>query len=358
MSGGVDSSVAAYLMQQEGYECMGATMHLYDLSPELCDAQSRTCCSEKDVYDAGKVALRLGMPFEVLDYRDEFKEKIISDFISTYENGGTPNPCIECNRCMKFDKMLSLAREMGAECIVTGHYARIEKDEKTGRYLLKKALDDTKDQSYVLYMLTQEQLEHIRFPLGEMKKTDVRKLAESRNFKNAHKKDSQDICFVPDGDYAGFMEQYTGKSYPPGKFISTEGEVLGEHKGIVRYTIGQRKGLGIASTAPLYVTRINTGDNTVTLSHGDDLFHREIIISDINLISVPEIKGDMRVNAKIRYRQQEQPAVVRQEKDEAGNDILRLVFDEPQRAATKGQSAVLYDGDTVVGGGIIKEVAE
>ena len=251
---------------------------------------------------------------------------------------------------MKFDKLLRAAKERGADVIVTGHYARIEQDDRTGRYLLKKAFDESKDQSYVLYMLTQEQLAHTVFPLGTMQKSEIRKIAENEGFVNARKHDSQDICFVPDGDYAGFIERHTGKKYPHGHFIDTQGNILGEHAGIVRYTVGQRKGLGISSDERLYVTKICPADNTVTLSHGEELYTDKLEADDINLISVMKIEQPMRVKAKLRYRQKEQPATVVQTDD----DTLRIEFDEPQRAVTKGQAVVLYDGDTVVGGGTIK----
>ena len=245
MSGGVDSSVAAYLMKQAGYRCMGATMRLYQ-NEDLGQCGFHTCCSAKDVEDAADVAFQLDIPFEVINYTDEFREKVIKKFIATYEAGGTPNPCIDCNRYMKFDKMLAFAREHGLDYVVTGHYARIEQDPDTGRWLLKKALYGEKDQSYVLYVLTQDELAHTRFPLGGMDKPSIRVLAEKAGFCNAHKHDSQDICFVPDGDYVGFMERYTGKFYPDGDFIDTTGKVVGRHHGAVRYTNGQRKGLGLA----------------------------------------------------------------------------------------------------------------
>lgn len=349
MSGGVDSSVAAYFMKCRGYDCEGITMRLYR-NEDIGTSRHHTCCSEQDIEDASEVAFTLDIPYEVFDYTADFKDKIIHKFIRTYENGGTPNPCIDCNRHMKFDKLLQAARERGAEVIVTGHYARIEQDSNTGRYLLKKAFDESKDQSYVLYMLTQEQLAHTVFPLGNMQKSEIRKIAEEQGFVNARKHDSQDICFVPNGDYAGFIEQYTGKAYPHGHFIDQKGNILGEHTGIIRYTIGQRKGLGIAASEPLYVTDINSNENTVTLSRSSDLYTDKLEANDINLISVEKIERPMRVKAKLRYRQKEQPATVLQTDD----NILHIEFDEPQRAVTKGQAVVLYDEDTVVGGGTIR----
>ena len=348
MSGGVDSSIAAYLTSKQGYACIGCTMKLYG-NMDIGISCSRTCCSLDDVEDARSVAYRLGMPYYVFNFTRDFREKVIQKFVQSYESGATPNPCIDCNRYMKFDKLYERAIILGCEYIVTGHYARIEYNGN--RYLLKKALDETKDQSYVLYSMTQEQLAHTLFPLGTMTKADVRTLAGENGFINAEKPDSQDICFVPDGDYAAFLERYTGKTYPSGQFIDTSGAVLGQHKGIIRYTIGQRRGLGISSDSPLYVTAIDPMENTVTLSHGDGLYANTVIASDINLISVAEITQPMRVKAKIRYRQKEQPATVTQI-----GDSLKIEFDELQRAPTLGQAIVLYDGDTVVGGGTISQV--
>ena len=348
MSGGVDSSIAAYLTSKQGYACIGCTMKLYG-NMDIGISCSRTCCSLDDVEDARSVAYRLGMPYYVFNFTRDFREKVIQKFVQSYESGATPNPCIDCNRYMKFDKLYERAIILGCEYIVTGHYARIEYNGN--RYLLKKALDETKDQSYVLYAMTQEQLAHTLFPLGAMTKADVRTLAGENGFINAEKPDSQDICFVPDGDYAAFLERYTGKTYPSGQFIDTSGAVLGQHKGIIRYTIGQRRGLGISSDSPLYVTAIDPMENTVTLSHGDGLYANTVIASDINLISVAEITQPMRVKAKIRYRQKEQPATVTQI-----GDSLKIEFDELQRAPTLGQAIVLYDGDTVVGGGTISQV--
>lgn len=351
MSGGVDSSVAAYLMKEQGYDCYGVTLRLYR-KEDTGQSQLHTCCTQQDIDDANEVAFRLDIPFEVLDYTADFKGKIIEKFIHTYEGGGTPNPCIDCNRYMKFAKLLEVAKERGIDFLATGHYARITYDARTKRYLLRKALDDTKDQSYVLYTLTQEQLAHIQLPLGEKKKTEVREIAQAQAFGNARKHDSQDICFVPDGDYAGFIERYTDKKYPFGNFVDSQGNILGTHKGLIRYTIGQRKGLGIASSAPLYVTSLNPNDNTVTLSHGEGLYSKVLLAKDINLISVPAIETPMHLKAKVRYRQTEQPAVVTQ----LDADTLKIEFDEPQRAVTKGQAVVLYQDDIVVGGGTIAEV--
>ncbi len=347
MSGGVDSSVAAWLMIQRGYECEGVTMRLYHNEEIACNF--KTCCSDKDVADARRVSASMGMPYSVLNFTDAFDEKIIKRFVRTYEDGGTPNPCIDCNRYMKFEKLLDTALERGREKIVTGHYARIDYDIASERFILKKGLDADKDQSYVLYDLTQDQLSHTVFPLGELTKKQVREIAAENGFLNADKRESQDICFVPDGDYASFIENYTGKKYEAGDFVDASGTVLGRHKGVIRYTIGQRKGLGIASESPYYVTELDTAGNRVVLSHGDGLFARGLYAGELNLISVPEISGELRCAAKIRYRQKEQPCTVRQ----TGSDRIEVIFDEPQRAITKGQAVVLYDGDTVIGGGRI-----
>lgn len=346
MSGGVDSSLAAKLMIDEGYECVGCTMKLYD-NEDIGLSRSHTCCSLEDVEDAKSVAYALGMMHYTFNFKDGFRETVIRRFVDAYENGRTPNPCIDCNRFMKFDKLFQRAEILECDFIVTGHYARIEYDGE--KYLLKKALDEMKDQSYVLYSMTQSQLSRVKFPLGEMRKTDVRKLASESSFTNASKPDSQDICFVPDGDYAAFLERETGKKYKNGNFIDINGNVIGQHKGIVRYTIGQRKGLGVAFGKPVYVTAINTKDNTVTLSDEKDLFGTSFIADDFNWISGEAPEGEISCKVKIRYRQKEQPATVQPLSD----GRVKVTFDLPQRAITPGQAAVLYDGDIVLGGGVI-----
>lgn len=346
MSGGVDSSVAAKLLCDAGNECIGCTMKLFD----NCDAglsRSRTCCSLDDIEDARSVAFSLGMRYYVFNFKYDFREKVIKKFASAYLAGQTPNPCIDCNRYMKFDKLYERARLLGCDKIATGHYARIEFDGE--KYMLKKARDESKDQSYVLYMLTQEQLAHTLFPLGELIKSETRAIAEASKLTNAQKPDSQDICFVPDGDYAAAIERLTGKTSAPGNFIDTDGNVLGTHRGITHYTIGQHRGLGLALPERRYVCKIDAGSGTVTLGSGTELYSREVLVRDFNWISGEAPSGPIRCSAKIRYRQPEQAANVEPLSE---NEAL-IRFDTPQRAVTPGQSAVLYDDDTVLGGGII-----
>ncbi len=351
MSGGVDSSVAAFLMKEKGYDCIGATMKLF-YNEDVGVSREHSCCSLDDVEDARRVATQLGMPYYVFNFSERFREDVIDRFVYAYEHGMTPNPCIDCNRFLKFEKLFSRAKELDYDYVVTGHYARIEQDPRTGRYLLKKALDPTKDQSYVLYSLTQEQLAHIQFPLGEMEKSHVREIAEEQGFVNARKHDSQDICFVQNGKYGDFIEQYTKKEYPEGPFVDRDGRVLGTHKGIIRYTIGQRKGLGLSLAKPMYVTHVEPKVNQVVLGTNEELFSRSFEAADINLISVSRIEKPLRVKAKVRYRQEEQWATVTQIEE----DRIRVVYDTPQRAITCGQAVVFYDGDTVVGGGTIDKL--
>ena len=347
MSGGVDSSVAALLMKQEGFECTGCTMKLFGGDGRDGETDSK-CCSLDDVEDAREVARRLGMKYYVFNFKDDFEEKVICRFIRSYEEGRTPNPCIDCNRYMKFEKLLERAEILGCRYVVTGHYAVIEQTED-GTWLLKKAQDPSKDQSYVLYSLTQQQLAHFRFPLGRLEKSQVRKIAAENGFVNAEKPDSQDICFVPDGDYAAVIEARTGKKPEPGCFVDKDGNILGTHKGIVHYTIGQRKGLGIAFGEPRYVCGICPERNEVVLGTNEELFGTEAEIGEFNWIAGTPPADHFRCSAKIRYRQAEQPA----EAEVMGSGHVRLSFDAPQRAITPGQAAVLYDGDLVLGGGVI-----
>ena len=347
MSGGVDSSLAAKIMTDKGFECIGCTMKLYRNEEEGTE-HSRTCCSLDDVEDARSVAYQLDIPYYVFNFTDVFREKVIRKFIESYEQGITPNPCIDCNRYMKFDKLYRRAKTLGCDYIVTGHYARIEKIG--GRFFLKKALDETKDQSYVLYAMTQELLAQTMFPLGELRKSEVRALARQYGFINAEKSDSQDICFVPDGDYASVIGQYTGKVPRKGYFVDLQGNILGEHKGLIHYTVGQRKGLGISSAMPFYVCRLCPESGNVVLGRKEDLLQREAEVSDFNWIGGTAPREAFVCEVKIRYRQPAKRATV----FPIGADAVRILFDKPQRAVTPGQAAVLYDGDTVLGGGTIR----
>lgn len=348
MSGGVDSSVAALLAKDMGMECIGATMKLFS-NEDAGVPRAHSCCSLEDVEDARSVAYAIGIPYYVFQFTSRFHEDVIEPFIHAYENGMTPNPCIDCNKHLKFDKMLQRAREIGYDYVITGHYSQIEYDENRGRYLLRKAVDSTKDQSYVLYAMTQDQLAHTLFPLGGMTKQAVREIAAEHDFINAKKHDSQDICFVQNGSYADFIEQYTGKKSPEGDFLDKQGNVLGRHKGIIRYTIGQRKGLGLALPQPMYVCEINVQENTVVLGLEEDLLSTEVTIHNINLISTDNLYEPIQCCARTRYNSVEQPA----EAVQIDEDTIKITFREPQRAVTKGQAAVLYDGDLVIGGGTI-----
>lgn len=348
MSGGVDSSVAAKLVSDMGYECIGCTMKLYNNDDGNISCE-HTCCSIDDVEDARSVAAKLGMPYFVFNFIDDFKKVVIDKFVHSYESGMTPNPCIDCNRYMKFDALYQKAKILGCDYIVTGHYARIEYDGE--QYYLKKAIDETKDQSYVLYSMTQSQLAQTIFPLGNLLKSETRQIAKANGFRNSEKADSQDICFVPDGDYASVIEHVTGRRSTEGYFVDTEGNIIGKHKGIINYTIGQRKGLGISSVKPMYVCKIDPETNTVVLGYENDLYSRKAIVNDFNWISGKVPEESFRCKVKIRYRQKEQWATV----TPIAHDSVRILFDEPQRAITPGQAAVLYNEDLVIGGGVIQQ---
>ena len=348
MSGGVDSSVAAYLVKETGYETMGVTMRLFD-NKMVNDMESK-CCSLDDVLDASSVSEKIGIKHYVFNFADDFEKEVIRRFCDAYEMGRTPNPCIDCNRYIKFKRLFRRAAELEQDYVATGHYVRTEFDEASGRYIMRKAKDLTKDQSYVLYSLTQEQLAHTLFPLGNMTKIETREIAESQGFITAKKKESQDICFVPNGDYAEFIERYTGKKYPCGDFVDAEGNVLGKHQGIIKYTIGQRKGLCLALKQPMYVCKKDLEKNRVILGLNGDLFTKELTVSNLNFISCEKTEKDMRVSAKVRYSQKESPATI----IPIAEDRVKVIFDEPQRAVTSGQAAVFYDGDIVLGGGTIE----
>ena len=342
MSGGVDSSMAAACMVEAGYDCLGVTMRLHDYGV--------TCGAAAEAEDAARVAEQLGFPFAVLDCRGEFERQVIARFITAYEVGDTPNPCIECNRYMKFSHLHDYAAAHGCDTVVTGHYARVEYDPNSGKYRLKKAKNLAKDQTYVLYFLTQDQLARTAFPLGEMPDKDtVRQRAAAYGFSSAHKADSQDICFVPDGKYADFIRRQTGREYPAGDFVDAEGRVLGQHKGLIGYTIGQRKGLGLALPAPLYVQSKDMVNNTIRLTPECDLYTDTLVADGFNWVAGDTPTAPVRVTAKTRYGAKEAPATAMVLED----GRVQVVFDTPQRAVTCGQAVVLYDGDDVVGGGRI-----
>ena len=342
MSGGVDSSVAAFLLRKQGDALMGVTLLLQSSAEDACGSGS-------DANDAAKVCAALGIPHESWDMRDIFRQQVQDRFCACYRSGGTPNPCIDCNRFLKFGLLYDYAKQLGCDCIATGHYARIEQAEN-GRWLLKKALDPAKDQSYVLYALTQEQLSRTCFPLGGYSKPEIRAMAEERGFVNAKKKDSQDICFVPDGDYAAFITRRTGKRYAPGKFVLENGTSIGRHKGLIHYTVGQRKGLGIAWAHPLYVLRKDTARNEVILSDNAALFSDRLTARDFNWIAFDAPQDSIRCTAKTRYQAKEVACTV----TALPGSRAEVRFDAPVRAITAGQAVVLYDGDTVLGGGTIE----
>ncbi|NLX63335.1 MAG: tRNA 2-thiouridine(34) synthase MnmA [Clostridiaceae bacterium] len=351
MSGGVDSSTAAALLLDQGYEVYGATLKLWDPINDCDKPMTRTCCSLEDVEDARAVAFKLGIPFYVLNMKQLFEEKVVNYFVDAYLGGITPNPCIACNKYIKFEAMLNKAMALGMDYIATGHYARIEYDEESGRYILKKAKDLSKDQSYVLYMLTQDQLKRLLLPLGDYSKAEVRAIAESKNLVNARKPDSQDICFVPNGKYVDFIKEYKGIGFPEGVFLDKEGNVLGKNKGMVNYTIGQRKGLGMSFPEPKYVIGKDSVNNTVTLGNREDGLIKSLIAKDMNYILYDKPREEKAVMARTRYSQKEVPAkLIALEGDSA-----KIVFDSPLAFVAPGQSVVLYEGDSVVGGGIIRE---
>lgn len=346
MSGGVDSSVAAYLLCQQGYDCIGVTMRLYDGDDPTTGS---TCCSLSDVEDAKSVCRRLGIPHYTFNFTADFEEKVIRPFIRSYETGRTPNPCITCNRHLKFERLYQRGVELGCDYIATGHYVRVEQTPE-GDFRLKKAVDAEKEQSYVLYNLTGQQLRHTLFPLGELHKTQVREIAEREGFISAHKQDSQDICFVPDGDYAGYIQRFTGKSYPPGPVKDLQKNLLGQHRGIIHYTVGQRKGLGLALGEPMYVHSTDPETNTVYLCRKNEVYSSTVFASDLNWISGDLPTKPLAVTARVRYHAKEQPATLEFLED----GKVKAVFDSPQRAVTPGQSIVFYEGDTVLGGAEIE----
>lgn len=350
MSGGVDSSAAVWLMKEKGYDCMGVTMKLHEeLGEEACRI-GKTCCSLDDVEDARSVAFRLGIPYHVFNFKEDFERQVIGRFIHAYEVGTTPNPCIDCNRYLKFERLYQRAKELGYDTIVTGHYARIEQDAETGRWLLKKGVDAQKDQSYVLYQLTQEQLAHTCLPLGTYTKPEIREIAEKLELRNAHKAESQDICFVPDGDYAAFIRRHTGKEYPPGNFVNREGRILGQHKGLIHYTVGQRRGLGIAAPEPYYVCEKRYATNEIVLGTAAELLVSEFQVAELNWIAIENLTEPKTVMMRTRYHQKEFEATLFPCED----GRVKVVSTNPVQRPAPGQAAVFYEGDVVVGGGVIQ----
>ncbi len=341
MSGGVDSSVSALLLKERGYEVIGTTLELFAGS---------SCCNIDTYLDAKNVCSQLGIPHFTFDYKKEFREKVIDDFIECYSNCKTPNPCIECNKYMKFGVMYEKAKELGCNYIATGHYAKTEYSEKYKRWVLKKSKAGRKDQSYVLWNIPKDLIEHVIFPLSDFEaKEEIRKIARDNNLKVANKPDSEDICFVPDGNYKRFLEENSDIKPKIGDIVNLNGKVLGKHKGLYHYTIGQRRGLGISNKTPLFVLGFNKDKSQVIVGEEKDLYKKEIEVKDINLLLFDKIEGKLEVNVKTRYSAKEAKATIYQEND----DIIKIIFDEPQRAITPGQSAVFYIDDIVVGGGKI-----
>lgn len=348
MSGGVDSSVAAYLLKEQGYEVIGMTMQIWQ--DDMPEDSAGGCCGLSAVDDARRVCQKLEIPHYVMNFRNDFKRDVIDYFIEEYQKGRTPNPCIACNRYVKWESMLQKSLQIGADYIATGHYARIIKDEKTARYMMKQSKTLAKDQSYALYNLTQYQLEHTLMPLGDYTKDEVRAIAKEIGLAVATKPDSQEICFVPDKDYARYIEEATGKKANKGKFVTKEGKVLGEHKGIIHYTIGQRKGLGLSLGKPIFVCEINAKTNTVVLGDDEDLFTDTVYANTLNFMPFERLEGKMKVYAKIRYSHEGAPCTI----ERVDDDLLKCVFEEKQRAITPGQAIVLYDEkQEVIGGGTI-----
>ncbi len=351
MSGGVDSSVAAVLLRDQGYDICGATLKLFSNEDVQTSCRTRTCCSLEDVEDARSVCYKIGIEHFVFNFGDAFKDEVMQKFADFYKEGKTPNPCIDCNRYIKFSKLIQRAVLMEKDYIATGHYAQIEFDNGSGRYLLKKGVDLTKDQSYVLYVLNQYDLARTLLPLGKMNKTDIRAIAEERGLINARKPDSQDICFVQDGDYAGFLENKMGIESKSGNFVDTQGKILGKHKGIIHYTIGQRKGLGLALKEPGFVVDKNKTTNTVTIGSSQDLLSDRLIVEDLNMISIESLQSPMKAYVKTRYSQKETEATL----FPLSEDKILVELKDKQRAITPGQAAVFYDGDYVIGGGTISK---
>lgn len=348
MSGGVDSSVAAYLLKKQGYDVMGVTMQIWQEEDRVIEEENGGCCGLSAVDDARRVAADLQIPYYVMNFKQEFQCKVIDYFIEEYQRGRTPNPCIACNRYVKWESLLKRSMDIGAEYIATGHYAQIEQ-LPNGRYALRKSATLEKDQTYALYNLTQEQLAHTLMPVGAYSKDEIRKIAEEIGLQVANKPDSQDICFVPDGDYAGFIERETKEVSPEGNFVTPEGKVLGRHKGIIHYTVGQRKKLGLALGYPAFVLEIRSETNEVVIGNKEESMSHLVRANQLNFMSIPDLTEPMRVFAKIRYNHKGAWCTVRK----VGPDEVECEFEEAQRAVTPGQAVVFYDGDYVMGGGTI-----
>lgn len=349
MSGGVDSSVAAWLLKEQGYEVIGVTMQIWQDEAEQVLEEQGGCCGLSAVEDARRVAAMLDIPYYVMNFKSEFKKNVMDYFVAEYLRGHTPNPCIACNRYVKWESLLKRSMDIGADYIATGHYARICQ-LPGGRFALQKSATETKDQTYALYNLTQYQLSHTLMPVGDYTKEEIRAMAENIGLRTADKPDSQEICFIPDHDYAGFIErEMAGNVPPPGNFITKEGKILGQHKGITHYTIGQRKGLGIAMGVPVFVTELRPETNEVVLGSNEEVFGTALYGDRLNFMSIADLEGEMEVTAKIRYNHNGAPCTI----EKAGDDKVFCRFHEPVRAITPGQAVVFYDGDIVVGGGTI-----
>ncbi len=348
MSGGVDSSVAAYLLKEQGYDVIGVTMQIWQEEERAVEEENGGCCGLTAVDDARRVANDLGIPYYVMNFKKEFKEHVIDYFIDEYLHGRTPNPCIACNRYVKWESLLKRSMDIGTDYIATGHYARIEK-LPNGRYTLKRSATLAKDQTYALYNLTQEQLSRTLMPVGEYTKDEVREIAERINLRVANKPDSQDICFVPNGDYAGFIQNSLQTELPTGNFVTLDGKILGQHKGITHYTVGQRKGLGLALGYPAFVIEIRPDTNEVVIGTNEDSLSNYVRANQLNFMSIEDLTEPMRVFAKIRYNHKGAWCTI----EKTGEDELLCIFEEQQRAITPGQAVVFYDGDYVLGGGTI-----
>lgn len=348
MSGGVDSSVTAYLLKQAGYDVIGVTMQIWQEEPEISLEENGGCCGLSAVEDARRVAASIGIPYYVMNFRREFKEQVMDYFLDEYLKGRTPNPCIACNRYVKWDALLKRSLEIGADYIATGHYARVVK-LPNGRYTIKKSATDAKDQTYALYNLTQDQLSHTLMPVGEYSKEEIRQIAEDIGLLVANKPDSQDICFIPDNDYTKFIHDNTNAEIPEGNFVDLEGNILGTHKGITNYTVGQRKGLNLAMGKPVFVVEIRPETNEVVIGDNQDVFATRLYADKLNFMGISDLEGEMVVDAKIRYSHRGAKATI----SKVDDDILECVFEEPQRAITPGQAVVFYKDDYVVGGGSI-----